>query len=165
VAHVLQLARDPEQVVLGVVEQDQLARGDARDLPAQLGADGTARPGDHHDVAFEVLAHALELDPDGLAAQHVLHAQLADLTHDVPDAGQQLEHRRQRADGDPSRAAGRDDAGAHRSGRRGDRDDDLVWLDLVEDAIQLVGAAEHPQSVVEAQAALAWVVVGEPDGS
>ena len=138
---------------------------DARDLAAQLGADRAARAGDHHDLALEVLAHALELHPHRLAAEHVLHLQLAHLAHDVAAAGQQLEHRRQRADGDPPRAAGRDDAGAQRAGRRGDRDDDLVGLDLVEDASQLVGAAEHPQPVVEAQAALARVVVDEADGS
>ena len=48
VAVLHQLALDLEQVVLGVVEQDEPARPDARDLAAQLGADRAARAGDEH---------------------------------------------------------------------------------------------------------------------
>ena len=43
-----QLALDLEQVVLGVVEQDQAARPDARDLAAELRADRAAGAGDEH---------------------------------------------------------------------------------------------------------------------
>ena len=51
VAVLHELALDLEEVVLGVVEQDQPARADARDLAAQLGADRAAGAGDEHDAA------------------------------------------------------------------------------------------------------------------
>ena len=77
-----ELAPDREEVVLGVVEQHQLARADARDLAAQLGADRAAGAGDEHDAAGEVAADAVELHPHRLAAEHVLDLDLAHLAHE-----------------------------------------------------------------------------------
>ena len=57
---------------------------------------------------------------------------------------QQLEDRRQRADGDPAVAAGADHAGAERARRRRDRDGDLVGLGLVEDPRQLRRSGRAP---------------------
>ena len=74
-----QLARDLEQVVLGVVEQHEPARAHARDLAAELGADRAAGARDHHAAAGQVAARRLDLHPHGLAAEHVLDAHLADL--------------------------------------------------------------------------------------
>ena len=74
-----QLAADLEQVVLGVVEQDELARADARDLAAQLGADRAAGARDEHDAAGQVAADAVEVHPHRLAAEDVLHLDRADL--------------------------------------------------------------------------------------
>ena len=51
VALVLELALDREQVVLGVVDEHDPPRADARDLAAQLGADRAAGAGDEHDLA------------------------------------------------------------------------------------------------------------------
>ena len=86
-----------EQVVLGVVEQDELARADARDLAAQLGADRAAGARDEHDAAGQVAADAVEVHPHGLAAEDVLHLDLADLAQQAPAGPQQLEDRRHRA--------------------------------------------------------------------
>ena len=78
-AVLLELAADLEEVVLGVVEQDQPLGRHARDLARELGADRPARAGDEHDLAREVGAHALELHAHGLAAEHVLDLHRAQL--------------------------------------------------------------------------------------
>ena len=112
-AHVpllLELAHDLEQVVLGVVDEHQPARADARDLAAQLAADRAAGAGHEHDLAGEVCADALELHPHRLAAEDVLDAHLAQLARDLQLARavpEQLEHGRRRAHGNPALAAGR----------------------------------------------------------
>jgi hypothetical protein len=49
VALVLELALDREEVVLGVVDEHDPARLDARDLAAELGADRAAGAGHEHD--------------------------------------------------------------------------------------------------------------------
>ena len=128
-----QLARDLEQVVLGVVEQDEPARPHARDLAAQLGADRAARAGDHHAAAGQVAAGRLDLHPDRLAPQHVLHPHLADLADVAPAAGlEQLEDRRHRAHAHAALAARAHDPRAQGAGGGGDRDQDLVGLDVLE---------------------------------
>ena len=104
-----QLALDLEQVVLGVVEQDEPARADARDLAAQLGADRAAGAGDEHDAAGEVLADALDLHPHRLAAEDVLDLDLAHLAHQPAAGLQQLEDRRHRAHRHAALAARGDD--------------------------------------------------------
>ena len=170
-ALVLELAHDLEQVVLGVVDEHEPARADARDLAAQLAADRAAGAGHEHDLVGEVGADALELHPHRLAAEHVLDLQLAQLAHDLtpPPCAvlQQLEDGRERADRDPARAAGGDDAAAQRAGRGRDRDDHLVGLDRVEHAREVVvgGRAEHLEVVLVLHAALARVVVDEADGA
>ena len=89
VALVEQLALDLEQVVLGVVEQHDLARSDARDLTAQLRADRAAGARHEHGLLGQVGAHAIELHVHRLAAEHVLDAHLAHLPRngigDPPD--------------------------------------------------------------------------------
>ena len=119
-------------------------------------------PGDEHGAAAQVGAHAVDLDAHRLAAEHVLHAHLADLPHQVHAAGEQLEGRRQRAHRDAALAAGGDHLLAQRARRRGDRDDHLVGLDAVEDARQVGGLAEHLDAG-DAHALLARVVVHEAD--
>ena len=104
-AVVLELALDAEEVVLGVVDEHEPPRRDARDLAAQLGADRAAGAGDHDDLAAEVAADAVELHAHRLAAQDVLDLHLAHLAHDLARAGlQQLEHGRQRAHRDAALA-------------------------------------------------------------
>ena len=162
-AVVLELALDAEEVVLGVVDEDQPPRRHARDLAAQLGADRAAGAGDHHDLAAEVGADAVELHAHRLAPEHVLDLHLAHLAHDVARAGlQQLEDRRQRAHRDAALARRAHDARAQRARRRRDRDRDLVGLGLVEDARELVGRPQDPHAV-DAHAALERVVVDEAD--
>ena len=143
VALLLELAADLEQRVLRVVDQHQQLRPDPGDLAAQLGADRAARAGHEHDPAGQVGAHAVDLHADRLAAEHVLHLDLAHLAHQVRAAGQQLERGRQHAHRDRALAAGGDHALAQDARRRRDGDDHLVGLDRVEHARQLVGRAEH----------------------
>ena len=53
-----QLAVDPEEVVLGVVEEDEEPRVDPGDLAAELGADRAAGAGDQDDPVAQVGADA-----------------------------------------------------------------------------------------------------------
>ena len=110
VAILLELAQDAEQVVLGVVDEHELARGHAGDLPAQLGADRAAGAGDQDHLAGQVGADALELHPHGLAPEDVLDADLAQLAGDPQLARavlEELEHGRRRAHGDAALASRR----------------------------------------------------------
>ena len=81
----------------------------------------------------------------------------------LPPPLQQLEDRRQRADRDAARAAGRDDAGAQRARRRRDRDRDLVGLGLVEDPRRVSSVRPRTAHAVDAHAVLGRVVVDEAD--
>ena len=128
VAVVLELALDAEEVLLRVVEKHEPPRRDARDLPAQLGADRAARAGDHHDLAAEV-ARRRGRAPCGSARDRGCpRPDLADLAHDLPGARlQQLEDGRQRAHRDaalrvrrarPARAACPAPTGSRSSARR-----------------------------------------------
>ena len=158
-----QLAADLEQVVLGVVEQDQLARAHARDLAAELGADRAAGAGHEHDPPGQVAADAVEVHPHRLAPEHVLDLDLAHLAQQPAAGLQQLEHGRHRAHRHAALPAGGDDARAHRARRRRDRDQHLVGLDVLEHARQLLGRAEHREPAVDPRALLARVVVDEAD--
>ena len=91
------LAVDLEQVVLGVVEQDQQLRPHPRDLAHELGADRAAGAGDQHALVLEVGADPVELHHDRVAAEHVLDLDLAQLAGELDAAAQQLEHGRQGA--------------------------------------------------------------------
>ena len=113
-----ELARDLEQVVLGVVEQHQALRRDPRDLAAELRADRAAGAGDEHDLAAQVGAGLLKLHPHRLAAEHVLDADLAQLPGNAQRAAavlQQLEYGWQRPHRDPALAAGGDHARPQRA--------------------------------------------------
>ena len=156
------LAVDPEQVVLGVVEQHQELRPHASDLAADLGAHRAAGSRDHDDLVLQVGADPLQLHHHRIASQHVLDPDLAELAGELDASAQQLEHRRQRAHRDVALAARRDHLGAQHSRRRGDRDDHLVGRLAVEDLADLVRRAEHlhPDGL---HAPLARVVVQEAD--
>ncbi len=140
VALLLELTADLEQVVLGVVDEDQAARAHTGDLATQLGADRAAGAGHHHDLAGQVGADALELLADRLAAEHVLDPDLTQLARDAQlsrPVAQQLEHGRHRADRDAAVTTRGHDASTQLARSRRDRDDDLVGLDLVEHARQV----------------------------
>ena len=119
---------------------------DARDLAAQLGADRAAGAGDQHAAAGQVAAGQLGLHPHRLAAEHVLHPHLAHLAHELGAVLEQLEDGRHRAHRDAAGAARADDARAQRAGRRGDGDQHLVGLDVVEHARELVAWCRAPRA-------------------
>ena len=159
-----ELALDLEQVVLGVVEQDEPARAHARDLAAQLRSDRPAGAGDEDAAAGQVLADALDVHPHGVAAEDVLDLDLAHLAHQAAAGLEQLEDGRHRPHRHAAVAAGGDDLPAQGAGRRRDRDQDLLRLDVVEHPPELAGRAEHLEPAVDARALLARVVVDESDG-
>src|SRR5439155_14686478 len=164
VSLVLELALDREEIVLGVAEQHEPVRLHAGDLAAELRADRAPRAGHEHDLAGEVGAYTLELDVHGLASEHVLDPNLAHLARERPARLQQLEHGRQRAHGDRAGTALAHYASARRARGRGDGDDHLIRVGLIEDARQvLFGVAPHAHAV-DAQSSLLRVVIEEADG-
>ena len=90
-----ELALDLEQRPLGVVDEDQPRRSDARDLPAQLGADRAAGSRDEHGVSLEVGGDLVEVDLDLLAAEHVLDLNGPDLAGEVEVTRDELVEPRQ----------------------------------------------------------------------
>ena len=146
VAVVLELALDAEEVVLGVVDEDQPPRRDARDLAAQLGADRAAGAGDHDDLAGEVGADAVELHAHRLAAEDVLDLHLAHLAHDLapPPACSSSKTVGSVRTGMPRSRAARTTRARSVPGADGIAIGDLVGLGLVEDARELVGRARAP---------------------
>ena len=75
---------------------------------------------------------------------------------------QQLEHGRQRAHGDAALAALAHHARAHAARRGGDRDDHLLRLGLLEDARQIALRVAAHADAIDAQPALARIVVEKP---
>ena len=140
-----------------------MRRLDARDLAAELGADRAAGARHEHDLALQVVGDRLEVDLDGLAPEHVLDLDGAQLAGEVA--------RRPRRDrralgsvltGTSSGARRLDDPRAQlaRGGR--DRDQHLVRPSVADDVREVGGRAEHADAV-EAQVALARVVVEQAD--
>ena len=151
-----------------MIDEHELARGHPGDLPAQLGADRAAGTGDQDHLAGQIRPDALELHPHGLTPEDVLDADLAQLPGDPQLARavlEQLEHGRGRAHGDAALASGGHYASTNRAGGRGDGDDHLIGLDLVEDAGELLGAraAQDLEAVLVLDPALAGIVVDEAD--
>ena len=157
-----ELALDLEQIRLGVVEEHEPRGADARDLPAELRADRSARAGDEHDLAGQVARDRGDVDLDRLAAEHVLHLDRAQLARQVEVAGDELGETRQRLHRHALAPRRVHDPLAHFAGRRGDRDQQLVGPVLAQHLGQLVRRAEHPHAV-QAHVLLAPVVVDEPD--
>ena len=85
------LAVDPEEVVLGVVEDDQQLRPHPGDLADQLGADRAAGARHQHDLVLDVGADPVELHLHRLAAEDVLDLDLAQLPGQLDAAAEQLE--------------------------------------------------------------------------
>ncbi len=156
------LTIDLEQVVLGVVEQHEQLRAHAGDLAHELGADRAAGAGDQHALVGEIGADAIEGHDDGIATEHVLDADLAQLTRELDAAAQELEHGRQGPHLDVTVAALGDDLAPQHAGRRGNRDHHLVGRAAVEHLSDLIGGPEHLQAL-GLHAALSRVVVDEAD--
>ena len=156
------LAVDPEEVVLGVIEDNEQLRPHPGDLADELRADRAAGAGHEHDLVLHVGADPVELHLHRFASEDVLHLDLAQLPGELHSAAEELEDGRQRPHGNVSLTAGRDDPAAHHARSGGDRDDHLVGMELVEDLPDLLGRAEDVEAM-QAHAALARVVVEEAD--
>ncbi len=91
-----ELTLDLEQPRLAVVDQDEPGRAHARDLAAELGADGAAGAGDEHDLAREVPGDRRDVGVDGLAPEEVLHLDGPQLAREVEVSGDQLVQARER---------------------------------------------------------------------
>ena len=85
-----ELTLDLEQRGLALVDEDQPLAADARDLPAELGADRAAGAGDEHRLVGEVRGDRREVDLDRLAAEHVLDLDGPDLPGELDVARDQL---------------------------------------------------------------------------
>ena len=157
-----ELSLDLEERRLGVVEQHELGGPDARDLPAELGADGAPGSRDQNDLAREVARDGRDVDVDGLAAEHVLHLDGAQLAGQVAIPGDEVGKARERLHGDVERPRRLDDAGPQLTRRGRDRDQHLVGAPVADDVLELRHGAEHAHAV-QSQVPLAGIVVQEPD--
>ena len=158
-----ELALDVEERRLGVVDEDDAARADARDLPAELGPDRTARAGDEHGLAREVAGDLVEVDLDRLAPEHVLDLHRPQLPGEVHVAGDQLVQPRQRLHGDAFLLRDLDDPLAQLARRGRHRDQHLVGLAVAEHAAAARDVVPEHAHAVDAQVLLARVVVEEAD--
>ena len=78
-ALVLELAVDLDERVLGVVDEHDLLRSERGDLAAELRADGAAGAGHEDGRARDVRGDRRNVELDCLAAEDVLHLDLAEL--------------------------------------------------------------------------------------
>ena len=85
-----ELALDLEQPRLPVVDEHESRRGDARELPAELGADRAAGPGYENDLAGHVAGDRPEVRLHRLAAEKVLHLDRPDLAGEIEVARDEL---------------------------------------------------------------------------
>ncbi len=110
----------------------------------------------------EIARDRLEVGLDRLAPEEVLDLDGTDLAREVEVARDQLVQSRERVHGDALGACDRDDALAHVSRRRRNRDEELVRAAVAQELGQLGGRPEdaHP---VQTQVLLARVVVDEAD--
>ena len=136
------------------------AGADARDLPAELGADRAAGAGDQHRLAGEVPRDRLDVDLDRLAAEHVLDLDRTDLAREVEIAGDQLVQARQRLHRDALAPCDLDDPLPRLTGGGRDCDQELVRPSVTEDVLELGARPEHPDAV-QPQVLLARVVVDQ----
>ena len=146
---------------LRVVDEDEPRRAHARDLAAELGADGPACPRDEDGVPLEERADLAHVDLDLLAAEHVLDLHRPDL-RELHVAGDQLVEAGQRLHRDVRGLRRLDDAGAHLARRRRDRDQHLVGRVVAHDPRQVGGRPEHTHAE-DADVLLRRVVVDEAD--
>ena len=157
-----ELAVDLEQRRLGVVDQHEPRRAEAGELAAELGADRAAGTGHHHDLRRDVPRDAVEIDLDRLAAEHVLDLDRAQLGREPGVAADELGQARQGLDGQAGSLRGADDPAAHLTGGGRHRDEHLVGA-AVADHLRQVGGRADDADPVEAEVALARVVVDDRD--
>ena len=157
-----ELALDLEERRLGVVHEHELRGLEARDLAAQLGPDRASGARDEDDLVLEVVRDRGDVDVDRLAAEHVLDLDGTKLPREVAVARHEVGKAGKGLDRDVEQASGLDDAGAELAGGGRDRDQDLVGPSVAHDVVELGDGAEYAHAV-EAQVALARVVVEEPD--
>ena len=145
-----------------MIEDHQQLGPHPGDLADQLGADRAARARHQDNLVLHVGADPVELHLHRLAAQDVLHLDLTQLPGQLDAAAEQLEDGGQGPHGDVALPARRDHPAAHHAGSRGNRDDHLVGIHLVEDLPDLLGRAEDVDAV-HPHAALARIVVQKAD--
>ena len=93
---------DLESIASYLADETVLVSGaEAGDLAAELRADRPAGAGHDHGLTVEIRADRVQVDVDGLAAEHVLDLHRPDLAGEVDVAGDQLMEARQRLDRDP----------------------------------------------------------------
>ena len=117
VSFVHQFAIDLEEVVLGVVDEDQAFWSERHELAAELGADRATGARDQHGRVPEVRGDRGEVEVDGCPAEHVLDLHLSQLRRELATAGDQLVDSRKGLDRHAGNAAGVDDSLARLPGR------------------------------------------------
>ena len=150
-----------EDLILGVVEDDQELRLERGDLPAELQADAAAGASDHDRASVGEDAHLREVGIDRSAAQEVLdldRSERAVLDAARDDVGQA----RHGARAHPHARRQLDDPADLDAAGRGHRDDDLMDAEFAHETRQFVDFPDHPHAVHHLLD-LAVVVVDESD--
>ena len=156
-----QLIGNGKDAVLAMPHQYQRLRIAARDLAAQLAADGAPGPGHHHAAATQHLANGSDIGLHRLAAQQVFDVHVTELAHADP-TGQDVVEPRDSSRGDSGSAANRQDVANCRAMRRGHGDDHLRYRVLVHQMRDIVTPAEHWHSG-DADTMLGAIIVHETD--
>ena len=90
----------PVEAGLVSIHHDQSSGRERRELPAELGADRAARPGDEHRLSADVVRHALEIGLDLVTPEQVGFGGLAQVS-DVHFATEEFTNRRHDSDREP----------------------------------------------------------------
>jgi hypothetical protein len=154
-----QVGVDVEERELGALDEKDLARLEPRDLARELGADRAAGARDHDALSGEELPDLRLVQVDGLAAEEVFDLDVAD-ARDAHLALQHVVEARDDADGDLDLPAEADQVEDLLPRDLRDRDDDLRDAELLDQARQVLGRAEHADPVDDG-ALLLRVVVHE----
>ena len=154
-----QLAVDLEERELGALDEEELRRLEAGDLPGELGADRASGAGDHDALAGEERPDLRLVEVDRLAAEEVFDLDVAN-ARDVHLALQHVVEARDDADADLDLPAEPDQPEDLLARDLRDRDHDLLDAELADEARKVLRRAENLDAVDDG-APLLEVVVDE----
>ncbi len=154
-----EVALEEAQIAFRLVQQHERPGAVQRHLTGELGADGARGPGDEDRLALDVRRQLGQLEHDGLAAEEVLDAHLAQVA-EAYVARQHLGDPRQDAERQVGALAVLHDPAQVGRTRGRNREHDLVRVDLLGDLGEALGRAHDPDPL-DRSALLGALVVGE----
>src|SRR5690606_32084738 len=150
-----------EELDLALLDENQARRIRPQHLPAQLGADATAGPGDHDATACNHFANTIVIERHRVAPQHVLDLDGTQAARLYP-AGDQFVEARDDLRVNPAAADDLDHLGDPPRRCRRHRDHDILDFVLVPDRWQQFRRSHHPDAV-HAHPPLLAVIIEQDD--